>query len=300
MDWWSWFYQSPTWLSCIAFVLVVVIISLIGSLLYSWSCLGKYQCSESSNGTISIFLSMIALFLGVTVALIITQANANYNEAIFNASQEASNIYTLYMQVSSLKYGDALANEVFEYLVYIINEEYPALKVGDLPERGYDLIDSLTRNIINYGPRADSPTEQTLWASAMSTMSSIQQQRVSRLAEASYGVNNILFWITVIEAMILLVLSWFIECSTWFKYVYVGLVAIYIGAAIYVMIVLPYPFLGYNAITPAPFEQVYSQITGGPAVITTIPYCGRGHKVPGHKPRTSSLITYRRRKPKSQ
>lgn len=271
---WNWLFDWPPALAAFVFVLIIVVISLLGTFLYTWSGI---QCFQCEGGTLGFFIGIVSLFIGLTMSLIITQANSNYIVSIANAAQEASNFFSLYTELGALTNGKALQDETVAYLEYIIYVEYPALKDGKLPSEGDKIVESLIRNIIAYGTQATTADQQAMWNRALNTANQLQDQRVARLSNASYGVNNIVFWVTVIDAILLILMCWFVECSTFFRYVYATIAAVYIGTAMYLILVLPYPFRGQNAILPIPFEQVLSDIKGTPPVITTIPFCGRAN-----------------------
>lgn len=272
----DWLFDLPTALSAFLFVLLTVLASVLGASLYSWSGLARWQCETMPNSTLAVFMSIMGLFLGVIVSLIISQSNMNYNNAIAEAAQEAANIYILYSELRALDNGQALQRELLRYLEYIINVEYPELKQGILPVEGDQLVDSLVKNILAYGPQATTSEQASIWSMAVKLMQTLVSQRISRLSAAAFGVNNVIFWITFTNSLLLLMMSWFITCDRPFRYIYVTIVAIYVGAALYIMFTVPYPFRGSNAITPIPFEQTLAAIMGTSPVITTIPYKGRG------------------------
>jgi len=255
-----------------------VVCSILGMMIYTALGISQYECA-GDIGILSIFVSIIAVFLGVIISLIIAQANSNYATAVADATLEANAIYSLWNIIRQLPNSEALQDEVIAYLSYIINVEYPSLKKGDLPPEGDKLASNLATNIMAFGNTLTTPQDIVLWEAAMAQMSSAQTLRLARLTYASYGVNNIMWWVTVLDSIILIILTWFIKCDTVFRYVYVAIAAIYVAASLFALTIISYPFRGYNALHPIPFEQAYNDIMGLPPKIFHIPpkNCGMDH-----------------------
>jgi hypothetical protein len=55
-------------------------------------------------------------------------------------------------------------------------------------------------------------------------------------------------------------LCWLLSCSSLFHYLLMGVVAIYVASAIFLIFILGYPFRGYSALTPRAFEVAVNNI----------------------------------------
>jgi len=264
-------FDLPTYLGLVIYIVIIIVIAIVGSILYTASGLQQYQCKDGLS-LLSIFISIISIFLGVMISLIIAQANSNYSSAVASSSLEASAIYSLWNTVRQLPNSKALQEEVIAYLEYIIYVEYPALKKGDLPPRGDRIVAALFTSIMTFGNTISTPHDLQLWSTAVDTMTKVQDLRLARLTYASYGVNNLLWWVAVMDSLILIVLTWFIACDSPFRYVYIVIASIYIGGSLFAVTIISYPFRGYDALTPIPFEQALSDIRGTKPVIRHIPW----------------------------
>lgn len=264
-------FDLPTFLALIIYIVIIIFVAIVGSIIYTILGFQRYQCSEGLS-LLSVFISIISIFLGVMISLIIAQANTNYSSSVANSSAEASAIYTLWNVVRELPNSKALQNEIIAYLEYIINVEYPALKKGNLPPNGDRIVTALSTSIMEFGKTLTTAHDQALWNLAVNTMTDVQNLRLARLTNASYGVNNLLWWVTVMDSLVLIVLTWFIDCDSPFRYVYISIAAIYIGSSLFAVTIISFPFRGYNALTPIPFQQALSDILGTAPVIRHIPW----------------------------
>ena len=264
-------FDVPTYIALIVYILIVIIFSLLGAVLYSYSGLEHYHCSNGIS-ILSVFISIISIFLGVMISLILAQANSNYTSAVADSSLEASAIYSLWNIVRQLPDSEELQAEVIAYLEYIIYVEYPALKKGDLPPKGDRIVADLATSIMVFGNTLTTPHDLQLWNMATQTMTRIQDLRLSRLTYASYGVNNLLWWVTIMDSLILIILSWFIHCDGLFRYIYISIAAIYVASSLFAVTIISYPFRGYNALTPIQFEQALADIQDTEPAVRYIPY----------------------------
>lgn len=267
-------FDIPTYIALIIYIIIVIVFSLLGAILYTYSGLQAYHCSDGIS-ILSIFISIISIFLGVMISLIIAQANSNYTSAVADSSLEASAIYSLWNVIRHLPDSEALQDEVVLYLEYIIHVEYPALKRGDLPPLGDQMVAALSNAILTFGETLTRPKDLQLWGMANNLMASVQNHRLSRLTYASYGVNNLLWITAVMDSIILIILTWLINCTGIFRYIYISIAAIYVASSLFAVTIISFPFRGYNALTPIPFEQALSAIMGTKPAIKYIPLRNR-------------------------
>lgn len=248
---WEWFYNMPTLLAFIIFVTLITVTSLLGLYIFKMFNIAAISCEEHNN-IIGIFIAVISVFLGVMLTFIIIEVWNDYDNARLDATREAGTLFVLYQTVSALPDTEEIQDLIIEYLEYIINVEYPALKQKVVPPEGNQYVIELENLIYNYEP--DGNQQLTLYNEAINLINLATSYRIDRLDSGTVGINDLVWWITIIDSVLLVIISWFLICSNLSHYILTAIVAIYIGSAIFLTLILSYPFRGNAAITPEPFQ----------------------------------------------
>lgn len=247
---WDWFYDMPTIWAFIFFVVLITLLSLLGLYVFKQFNIRSIICEEH-NTIIGIFITIISVFLGVMLTFVIIDVWNDYDRARLDATKEALSIFILYQTVRALPDTGDIQDVIIEYLEFIINVEYPALRNMVIPPEGNQFIVILQDLIYNLEPQDDR--EIVVYNEAIDTLNLVASYRVDRLDSGRVGINSLVWWITIIDAVLLVIMSWFLICSTVAHYILSGIVSIYIASAVFLTLILSYPFRGYGAITPFPF-----------------------------------------------
>lgn len=254
---WEWFYDMPTIWAYIIFVIFMTMISVLGLYIFKQINIEGVRCEEQNN-IIGIFMAIISVFLGVMLSFIVVEVWNNYDQARLDATKEASNIFILYQTISALPDTEEIQDVIIDYLEYIINVEYPALKYMNLPKEGDQYLRQLENLIYNYDPVGNK--ELTLYNEAIGLLNMATLYRIDRIDSATVGVNKIVWWLTIIDSVLLIITCWFLLCSKLFHYVLTAITAIYISSSIFLILILSYPFRGNAGLTPEPFEVALDDI----------------------------------------
>jgi hypothetical protein len=246
----NWFYDIPVIFSFLLFVTFIVLVALAGLFL---TRLLPIQDRESidHNTFVGIFISVIAVFLGIILTFIIVGVLNNYNDAQLDSDNEAYTIYLLYQVVAELPGTEATQQLIIEYLEYIINEEYPALNQGITPPRVTDLTDALRDAILDFDPTTDQET--VLYGQSIMLFEEAGALRVRRLVEANNAPSDLLTLVTVLDSILLIIMCWLLYATTIIHYIVTAIVGIYVGSALYLSIILASPFRGAAGLTASPF-----------------------------------------------
>lgn len=254
---WQWFYDIPTTLSFIIFVGFITLFSLLGLYLFKILNIETLACSDY-NTIISIFITIISLFVGILLSFLIVEVWDNFNIARLDAINEASTIFILYQTMSALPNTENIQDIIVEYLEYVINIEYPALKDNNMSPEGNDLIIELQNLIYDYQPVGDK--QLTLYNESIDLLNQVISYRLDRLDSATVGINDLVWWITISNSILLMVMIWFIVCHNLSHYMLTAVISFYISSSIFLVIILSHPFRGAAGIPPIPFEDALDTI----------------------------------------
>lgn len=254
---WDWLYDIPTIWSFLIFVTVITIVALFGLYIFKLFNIEAITCAEH-NVIIGIFIAVISVFLGVMLTFVIIEVWDDYDRTQLDATKEAGTIFVFYQTISNLPDTEDIQELVIEYLEYIINVEYPALRYRNIPPEGNQLIIEIQDALYMYEPVGSK--QLILYTQSIELFDQAILYRLDRLESGTVGINNLVWWITIIDSILLVVMSWFLLCSNISHYILTAIVAIYIASAIFLAIILSYPFRGYAAIAPDPFQEVLDEI----------------------------------------
>jgi len=235
-----------------------MIVSLLGLYLYKLSNLSIINC-EDNNTIISVFITIVSVFLGVILTFILVGVWNHYIQAEVDSDKEANTLLLLYQTISFIPNTEKIQELIIQYIEYIINVEYPALSQVNIPEEGNKLITELEDAIYSYVP---VDIQQTfLYQQSMNLVNQASNLRIDRLTYGTIGVNSLIWWVMVLDFILVVVLSWFLTCTTISHYILTAIVTIYAASVIFIIIILAFPFRGYYALTPTAFETVLNEIS---------------------------------------
>ncbi len=250
-------YQLPTIWAFIIFVTLVVMISLIGQYIFKQIGGMELLCGEH-NTIIGIFTATVSVFLGIILSFIIVNVWNNYNTAQLNADKEAQAIYLLYGVVRLLPNTEATQKLIIAYLENIINVEYPSMKDGNFLGEGTLILDQLRLAIYGYDPDGDQQT--VLYTESIDWLNEVIGLRIDRFNSAFVGVYPVVWWVTIVDSILIIIMAWFINCCGPMHYILTLIISIYVATALFLVIILSYPFEGYSSLSPEPFEIALEQI----------------------------------------
>lgn len=243
----------PTGWAFVLFVVLVTILSLLGLYLVKLFNIPNISCNDN-NTVVNIFLGVVAVFLSVLLSFLIVTVWDRYSQAQLNSDQEAQSLFLLYSTISILNLPGTVTiqRQIVEYLDYIINVEYPDLKKGIVPTEGTLLFIQLQQSIYNLDPQTNQ--QVVLYNESLDWLNQAIQLRIDRINSATRGVYDVIWWVNVIDSILIIILVWFVTCAGVYHYILSAFAAVYVGSALFLALILTYPFMGYSALSPDPFE----------------------------------------------
>jgi hypothetical protein len=257
----SWLYFLPSFLFFILVILFFAGFSICGFLLvrkYVEIWLGK---PPAQNEVLSYYISATGVVYGITLGLIAVGVWDNYNLVKIKVEEEAATLSDLYRDVASYPepFKDKLESQLKSYTRYVIDEAWPLQAEGIIPMGGVDHMDKFQKILYSFEPTTTG--QQLLHSSALHSFNDYVLLRRLRIQNVSKGVQVMIWWVVFFGALINLILSWLFVVKNRSLHVLMnGLLGSLIGALVFLIIVLDYPFRGWFKVSPEPFEYAYEQL----------------------------------------
>ena len=266
----SFFYNTPNQYLIIIFIVLMVVISILGLLMYT-KLAPKCFTDNSTNDSVNIYIGIISIYIGVSVAFIIADEWQRFRESDDEMSIEAASIGLLYDVFDTMPNTNQQRILIREYLNYIIYIEFPSLENGIIPKQAPCIIDKLSKSIYGYEPKTNR--EQALFSQAISLLSQSLELRTDRLRSSLSGIQQELWWVMITGVFLVIIMSWFIKASFMFKVMMTIFVAVATAILLFLAVALNYPFRGDFGLEPDAFELVLQQLPEytGNQIVKSIP-----------------------------
>ena len=257
------FWYLPIALSFTIFAVCVILAAVVG--LWAYKYISQlWGLDPEVNAIVGIFIGVISIFLGVMLSLIVVDVWGNYARVQNESFQEANAIYLMYKSFQAMPGTEGIQETIIVYLNYIIYDEYPALGQGFVPEEGTEILNSLQNQIFRYNP---APEDAAIYANGLGFFNQSVQLRIARLGGATFGDNSLFRLIVIIDSILLILMSYFLQFRSIYHYVLTGITAAYIATAIYLIFAVSNPFRGSSAVLPTAFISALNNIEKYPPAL---------------------------------
>jgi hypothetical protein len=257
----SWLYFIPPFVFFLLVVFFFAGFSIGGFLLVRkkverW--LGK---PPAQNEVLSYYISATGVVYGITLGLIAVGVWDNYIHVNTKVEEEAATLSELYRDVSNYPepYKTRLSTDVKTYTRYLIDTAWPLQEKGIIPSGGVDLINDFEHKLYTFEPTTDG--QRILHASAIHSYNDYVILRRLRLQNVQKGMVIMIWWVVFFGALVNMILSWlFVVKNATLHILMNGLLGALIGALIFLIMVLDFPFRGWFKASSEPFEVSYQQL----------------------------------------
>lgn len=247
-----WINDIPLFWSFIIFVILIVLFCVAGLFIFQRLALYKLQCPDQSpNFIFNPFLSIVSIFFAILMSYLIVTIWGNYDKSKLNTRQEADNLYLLYSSLNSLPNTEDIQQSIVRYTEFIINNEFPAGNSADVIEQGNVLLRNIQKELYNYNP--EGQRQGTLYDNSISIFNLVSTNKIDRAFNAQSTVNPLLLIVTIIDALLLIIMTWLLKCGSPIHYILEILMATFIATGFFIIIVLSSPFSGYFALSAQPY-----------------------------------------------
>jgi hypothetical protein len=208
------------------------------------------------NTLLGNFVSIYGVFYGILMGLLAVAAYQNKAEVEHAITSEATSVAALFRNVSA--YPDAvrapLQETIRDYVQFVIEEEWPAMRQGKLAYGGMPLINRLQQQLSAYEPATSG--QYLAHQEATQQFYRFFELRAVRLYSATTGIPGIMWYVVLLGALVSIFLVWLFEMSLIAEFFLGGLMSFFIGTMISLILVLDRPLRGEFGISPEVFRLV--------------------------------------------
>jgi hypothetical protein len=219
----------------------------------------RFEQHEATFG--AGMVSSIMVFYGLSAALVAVNVWEAYRDVGATASKEATALNTLWRDVSGYPsdYRIQLQKQLREYTNYVIHEAWPLQRKGIVPRRGLDQMTQFQALLTSYEPKTEA--QKILAAEAFSAYNHLIEVRRERLDSVNTHLPGVFWAVIIFGAAISLVSAFFFPIvDARVHAVHTGLLAVFIGLVIFLILALDRPYRGDLGITPESYQLLYDQL----------------------------------------
>lgn len=242
----------------VAFVELVSILGLVAARRFA---LPRFHYCENINEAVSGTVQAIGVFYGITVGLIavaVWDTNSNAAELV---SHEASAISALYRDVSGYPapLRDELRAKVRGYLVYTIEESWPAQRKGQILARGTSILDDFQAKLYTFEPATQG--QMALHTETLRAYNNLLDYRRLRIDAVNSGLS-IRMWIVIwLGAAISIGVTYFYRITDIRLHAaLVALMAGFLALVLFMITINDRPFYGYVSISAEPYQLILQHV----------------------------------------
>lgn len=213
------------------------------------------------NALIGYTLSSFSLFYGLLLGLLSLATYAN-SEDVGNAVKiEASNLATLYRDVSHYPGHTRyfLQDQIKNSTLYTIEEVWPAQQHGKTAEYDYMIVTSIHDNLMTFQP--SSRAEEIMHAETLQRFSALIESRQLRQAGADKKIPLVLWYVVAAGAIINIGLFWMFDMKFSMHIILGGSVAFFLSMMILIIIATDAPLRGDVSVPPGAYEKVLRNLS---------------------------------------
>lgn len=250
------FYNIPNNLLILVFIVVLVSLALIG--LYIFIVLTDDRFSKRfDNANTNIYLSLLVVVIGVVMAFVITDEWQNFTQIQSDLITEANVLFLLIQTIEPLPDTSDTIIMIVQYICSIINVEFPAMQIGQLPPDNV-FLDSLQVAIYEYHPLTTRDT--VLYDKSIDLLNQAIFLRNKRLEASVDGLPAELWTVLLLGVIVLIIMSWFITGDNYYRAIMVILIVTTYASLLFLIVALDFPFMGQFSLTAEPFQFVLDKL----------------------------------------
>lgn len=210
-----------------------------------------------ANDLVIGILSSHGVYYGILLGLLAVSAYQNFSDVTRTVNEEASSLAALYRDVSAFPEPErtTLRRQLRDYTRLLIDESWPEQRQGRIPAGETARITAFEEALVSFEP--ETKRHEIVLAESLSQFNEMVKFRRQRLNSIATGIPAWLWYIVLLGALINVILVWLLDMRFLAQAVLGGLLALFIGSVIALVVGLDHPFLGDVSIPPRPFENVY-------------------------------------------
>ena len=206
------------------------------------------------NSLLGNFVSMYGIFYGILMGLLAVAAYQNMVDVERSIAAEGQTLFSLYRSVSVYPEGvrEPLQETLLEYTEFVINEEWPVMRTGQVFTGSMPIINRLQQQLTGFEPVTSA--QEILHSNTVGLYYQFLEQRAVRLYSATSGIPGIMWYVVLLGAFVSIFLTWMLNMTLVAHLFLGGILSFYIGTMVSLIMVLDRPLRGEYGISPEVFQ----------------------------------------------
>ena len=260
-DWISgWLDRLPAGQLALVFCAFFVGITWLGILVVHPLMRRLLHRNEPSNELIIHIAGTFGLVYAVLLGLLTIATFQNTKDVQDDISREASDLSTIYHITEG--YPEPLRRELKielrDYTHYVIDKDWPAHRIGLVPEGGEHRLQVFRSTLMSYEPA--TKTHELLHSELLRYLDAMMVSREQRLAAVTASIPRVLWYVVFIGAFLMIAFLWMLHMELVPQILLGGITAFFLGIMIFLIYALDRPLQGAVSVPPDSFRSVYDLV----------------------------------------
>lgn len=239
----------------IIMIILAVGLSIVG-LKVVWRFVPR-QILKTHNDLTAAMFGAIALAYTVLLAFVVVVSWQNFDKAKEHTELEANRLTDLYRDSGA--FAEPAKGEIHtlikDYVRIVINEEWELLARGEESANAGAALRKIWEFYITFEPKTEK--EKIFFSESVAKLNELREARRFRIVESREGIHPVLWFILVIGAITIVVLTFFLGSEEYFVHVAMtSTLAIVITLILLTILSFEFPFTGSVRIGPETFQQI--------------------------------------------
>ena len=259
----TWLYQVSPPFAALIVVVFIEILALIGLVLTRRLLIPRLHYHEGANDAVSGTVQAIGVFYGITVGLIavgVWNTNSNASDLV---SREAASISSLFRDVSGYPspLREELRGKVREYTVFVIDEAWPAQKVGkgQSIDHGTYILDDFQAKLFAFQPA--NASQVAIHTEALRGYNTLLEYRRLRIDAVGSGLSNVMWAVIWVGAAISIGIAYFFNIPDLKLHaIMVFLMGGFLAMVLFMIVINDKPFYGAAGVSSDPYKLILNRV----------------------------------------
>ncbi|GGI43863.1 hypothetical protein BCL57_000174 [Agromyces flavus] len=257
----TWFTNASIWITLPLFVGGFVLASCLIVLALRPLVRRLVKDRGEWDRTLGHVIGTFGMFFGILLALVAVSVYENYAATRDATVEEVGQIGAFYRATTALpdEVGEPMRELIDDYLVAVIEEDFPLQREGVLPDASLDEVDAIEEVMHSF--EAETMSEQMEYKQVLEAFDLFVEERRERLDATALSLPTLIWVVIWVGAAVNAVLIGLIYVDGKRMHVLMaGLLALFIGLVIFVTADMDFPYAGTVAVDAGAYERVYVQI----------------------------------------
>lgn len=253
----DWIYSVPNWFLFVCCCVATLVFSLAGLFLLRPWVRAHVKDSAEHNDLVSYFLGVSGVIYGILLGLVAAGVWSNSQTLSGQVDNEATITAALYQDVATypLVARQLYQKELKAYVWSVIHQDWPEHHRGLVPQESSKVLRTFKNDFLAFVP--PTPRLQVVHQQAINQVNDLLLAHRLRLRGDQANLPALLWWVLILGAAINVAISWFfVADDSTHQVALTCLVALLLGALLFLTAAMDNPFRGGFSVDASAFESV--------------------------------------------